>query len=246
MSDKPGNPPSPRAQARQRRNLINERLARATLQDGDCLPETTGEQAKGKSGGRARTADSRAVGRPRNAPTSRIERRNAKIIAVSLPDDGKKLVEFLVAPENEKKTPAEQAAAVGISMERLAEIKRHPAYQATLTKVAMRQLAEGVPRVVASWLRSSTLDGVQGHRDRRLLLEATGMIPTKNGPSVVLQQLILGSSAAEAGGIADRLAKALRMSDGELQRMVDQAEAEGPILDAEALDVVSEEEEPAV
>lgn len=210
---------------------------RSATENVGFLPEKRGE-------GR-RTAKNGAIVGPRPR-LNRQQRQAAKVEAVSLPEDGKRLVAYLVDPANLGKSPADQAAAVGIDLQRLAEIKRHPAYQRTLTKVASRQLAEGVPAVIASWLRSATMDGVNGHRDRRLFLEAVGMLPSKSGPSTVLQTLVLGGAAGDTGQLADRLAEALRRSGEEVERMASMAAEDPPIIDADPLDVVSEDEEDAV
>lgn len=120
------------------------------------------------------------------------------------------VLEATLDPETWKMSPAEFAAALSMDPAEIARIKRSPAFQEAQLDLMRRRAAEKMPAVLAAWLDSAMIPGSQGYRDRRMFLEAVGMVAPANsgkGGSTIFQILNVGDGAG--AGIADRMIKAL-------------------------------------
>lgn len=204
-----------------------DRLQRAKLRTAEAMPETDiGEEKGAKRGGR-RSGRTRA---PRVVRRQRVETQRVRDLA-RLTEEENLLLRAILTSDSLDPTPAELSALTGLTEPAIRAIKASAAFQGALTQAMIASLGEGAPGVVRAWIKSAMILGKNGHSDRRMYLEAIGLVQSKSATSTI-NVLQMGDKAGQK--LADRLARAINDTGRAMQ--IAQLAADDP------LDVVVEGE----
>lgn len=92
---------------------------------------------------------------------------------------GRALYMAMADPESLRLTNIELARRAGISEKRFYDLMGNPMYRAWVNEQRQRTLNRYVDQILTASVKTAAKDGREGHQDRRMLLEMTGLYQPK-------------------------------------------------------------------
>ncbi len=95
-------------------------------------------------------------------------------------------VVYALNPENYKKTQKQMSIDTGIPLRTVSSYLCNPKLQQRLTELRRSALLDIIPEVLKASIETATAPGRDGYNDRRMLLEMTGDVGSRNNNLVDL------------------------------------------------------------